>query len=222
MRNLLIIILLLVFCSKPALSQTESDRKALKWDINFTTGGVIGGPGNDMNKFLINAGYDYKCNTKNHLPLAFGILRTIRGNFGLGLNVNMFNQYLKTAAPFDLCSFRTIALSPLISYNYRNFVFFDAGPSINTISYIHPTGGSLTNNQKYLNFGFTLKSGIEYPKSTRIHLRAEIQYYYGGTISPYFSIENRYRQYIYTTIRADNLPVNYFYFGIGLGLKLQG
>jgi hypothetical protein len=25
---------------------------------------------------------------------------------------------------------------------------------------------------------------------------------------------------IYTTIHADNLPVSYFYFGIGLGLKL--
>jgi hypothetical protein len=47
-----------------------------------------------------------------------------------------------------------------------------------------------------------------------------MQYCYGGTINPYFSIENRYRQYIYTTIRADNIPVNYFYFGIGLGLKL--
>jgi hypothetical protein len=85
MRNQLIKILLLVFCSTPVLSQTESDRKAVKWDINFTTGGVIGGPGNDTNKFLINAGYDYQCKTKNHLPSAFGIIRAISGNLRLGL-----------------------------------------------------------------------------------------------------------------------------------------
>ena len=181
---------------------------------------MTGGPGNDMNKFLINAGYDYNCKTKNRLPLAFGIVRAFSGNLGLGLNFNMFYPYLKTASPFDLCSFRTIAVSPLISYNYRNFIFFDAGPSLNSISYIHPTGGSLSNNEKYLKFGFTLKSGVEFPKTTKIHLRAEIQYFYGGTIDPYFSIENRYMQYTYTTLHAENLPVNYFYFGLGLGLKL--
>jgi hypothetical protein len=220
MRTLIIKFLLLVFCSIPALSQTESDRKAVKWNFNFTTGGVIGGPGKDMNKFLINAGYDYNCKTKNRLPFAFSIFRAISGNVGLGLNFNMFYPYLKTGAPFDLCSFRTIAVSPTISYNYKNFIFFDAGPSVNEVFYIHPTGGSLSNNEKYLKPGFTLKSGVEFPKTTRIHLRAEIQYCYGGSINPYFSIENSYRQYIYTTIRADKIPVNYFYFGIGLGLKL--
>jgi hypothetical protein len=220
MRNLIIKILLLFFCTAPALSQTESYRKVTRWDVSFSTGGVIGGPGKDMNEFLINAGHDYKCNPENKLPLVFGIYRTINNKLRLGLNISKFDQELKLSSDYDLCSFKTLAISPLISYNYRGFAFFEAGPAINAISYFHPTESSLTNDEKNLNLGFTLKSSLEFPKATRIHLRLEIQYSYGGKIDPYFSIESRTRQYIFTTIRADNLPVNYFYYGIGIGLRL--
>jgi hypothetical protein len=220
MRNLIIGFLLLFFCSAPAIPQTESDRKVVRWDINFTTGGVFGGPGNDMINVLINSGHDYNCNTKNQLPGVFGIYRAINNYLRLGLNINMFNQDLNSESDYKICSFKTTAISPLISYNYRNFVFFDAGPTVNAISYFHSTGSSLTDDDNYLNLGFTLKSFLEFPKTTRIHLRMEMQYCYGGKIDPHFNIESSIRQYVFTTIHADNLSMNYFYYGIGLGFRL--
>jgi hypothetical protein len=220
MRIFAIKILLLFLCSAPVLSQTGSDRKMIIWDINFTSGGVTGGPGNDMNNFLIDAGHNYSCHTVNRLPVVFSTYLSMTRNLRIGLNLSMFDQYLKPEYFNTLCSFKSIAISPLISYNYRNLIFLEAGPALNSISYYHSTGSSLNDDVKFMNPGFTFKSALEFPRKTKLYIRMEMQYSYAGEIDPRFSIENRYRQYMFTTLQADNLPMSYFYYGIGLGFRL--
>jgi hypothetical protein len=192
-----------------------------KWDFSFNTGWVFGGPSHAMKELLLNAGYNWDLQTKKYLPIEFEANRAISSYLRLGLNISMYNQDLKLKdMKFSWCNFNTIAFNPLVSFNYRNYVFFDAGPTINSISYSHPTTSTnLTDGGKYLKLGFTLKSILEFPKTTRIHLRLEMQYCYGGTINPYIRIENK-MQYTYTIIYLGNLHINYFYSGIGLGIRL--
>jgi hypothetical protein len=224
MRNFAIKILFLLLLSEPALSQQEPGIKTTKGDFSFSTGFVIGGPSHIMNKILLNAGYSYSSNfqTKKYLPIEFEITTAIKSNLRLGISICQFNQdlVLKTSEQID-CSFKTLIINPLISYSYKDCIFLNAGPSINTISYYHPTDFSLTNDEKYMNLGFTLKSILRFPKKTRVYLQFEAHYCFGGIINPNYSVENSppSSQYTVTTYHADNLHMNFIYIGIGLGIR---
>jgi hypothetical protein len=224
MRNLLLKILLLLFCSLPALSQTGSVTKTTSWDFSFTSGLVIGGPSPEMIDILHDSGHNWDLQTKSYLPAEFELNWTINHHLRVGVNLSILNQDLErvelSVYKWSLCNFKTIAINPLISYNFGNVIFLDAGPSLNRISYFHGTGTSLTDNEDYIELGFTVKSILEFPKTSRIHFRLEMQYCYGGTINPDFNIENANRQYTFTTLHADNLRICYFYSGIGFGIRL--
>jgi hypothetical protein len=222
MRNLIInLLLFLLFFlhSNKALSQSDSTGKPIGWDFDLTLGRMAGSQSKDLNTILVNAGYNYNCVTKNHLPLIFEVNRAVTNYFMFGLNFFMFNQDLKSADGNNICNFKTIALSPLLSFNYKNFIGFSAGPSLISISYFHPTGSSLSDDKKFQNLGITFKSFIELPVKSRIHFRVEFQYSTGGKIDPAFSIESRAAQYHYTTIHATNVHANYLYAGVGLGIR---
>jgi hypothetical protein len=216
--NLLIFLPFLLNSNK-ALSQSDSTGKPIGWDFDLTLGRMAGSQSKDLNTILVNAGYNYNCVTKNHLPLIFEVNRAVTNYFMYGLNFFMFNQDLVSMDGYNICNFKTIALSPLVSLNYKNFIGFSAGPSFISISYVHPTGSSFSNDKKFQNLGINLKSFIELPAKSRIHFRVEFQYSTGGKIDPDFSIESRSAQYHYTTIHATNVHANYFYTGVGLGIR---
>jgi hypothetical protein len=222
MRNLLINLLIFLpflLNSNKALSQSESTEKPIGWDFDLTLGRMAGSQCKDLNTILVNAGYNFNCVTKNHLPVIFEVKRAVTNYFMFGLNFFMFNQELVSTNGYNICNFKTIALSPLVSFNYKNFIYFSAGPSLISISYFHATGSSLTDDKKFQNMGINLKSCIELPVKSRLHFRVEFQYSTGGKIDPDFSIESRAAQYHYTTIHATNVHANYLYTGVGLGIR---
>jgi hypothetical protein len=219
MKGTLISFLLIIFTSPPSLSQTDSGKNHAEWEVCFTAGFFTGGPAKGMNTALLDAGYDYKSAPENSTPKALGIYRSLNKSFRLGLNVAMLYQSLKTETDHHFCRFNTITFNPTLSYSLKGLAFIEAGPSLNSIAFLHSTNSSLENDVTHFKPGFIVRTGLEYPKKTLLRLRVEMQYCYGSTIDPVFSIESRQMQYFFTHVQTK-LPVHYVYFGIGLGLRI--
>jgi hypothetical protein len=220
-KNLPFIFILLLFNTLQISSQSKYDARKLIWDFSLSSGYYFGGPGNKLDNFLNNTGYNWELREKNYLPLLFDLNRTISSNLKVGLNICTFKQdLLWETYGWPNANFNTIIINPYLSYSYKGIVSIDAGPAINRVSFFHATGTSLEDDETHLTAGFILKSIIKYPQKTRLYFQFETLYSYGGTISPYYHIENSTHQYTYTTLHVDNLPINYFYVGIGSGIRL--
>ncbi len=219
MRCLLFTFLLLLFYTIQVSSQTNFDASKVKWDFTISSGFDFGGPSYKLDKFLNNSGYNWDLRIKNYIPVLFDIDRTISSKLRLGITICSFKQDLIWETIGLLNSrFKTIIIYPYLSLNYRDFIFLNAGPAINYVSFFHPTGTSLTDDETYLKAGFILKNSIKVPKKTRVYLQFETLYSFGGTISPYYHIETTH-QSIFKTFHVENLPINYFYIGTGLGFR---
>ena len=220
MRYLLFTFLLLLFYTIQVSSQTNFNDRKVKWDFNISSGFNFGGPSHTLDKFLNNSGYNWDLRTKNYIPILFDINRTISSKLRLGINIYAFKQDLVwETMGWSNSKFKTIIINPYLSFNYKDFVFLNAGPAINNVSFFHSTGTSLEDDETYLKAGFILKNILKVPKKTRVYLQFEALYSFGGTISPYYHIENSTHQYTFTTLHAENLPINYFYIGTGLGFR---
>ena len=224
MRSLIFIVIIISIFSAYCFSQDNSEIRIAKWDFSLTTGGIIGGPCDPMRENLLHYGIDneLEMKTKNYLPFAFEANFAINKYLRLGLNMNMLHQDMEWV-DYDFVEyhFNTIVINPLLSFNYKNFVFIGAGPALNAISYSHPTNSSFTEGKDFIKPGLIVKSSLEYPKITRAYLRIEIQYNYGATIDPVYTIVGvGTSQYSTRSVRLDDFPVNYFYAGIGFGVRL--
>lgn len=213
---------IIVFISSPVISlfsQNATDTGMIKWDFSLTTGGVIGGPCISMRESLLHEGIDneLEVETKNYLPIVLEAGWGINKYLRLSLNMNFLHQEMEKIG----ISFNTIVINPLISFNYRDFVFIGLGPALNAISYSHPTFSMVTEGGDYIKPGLILKSSVEYPKSTKAYLRVEMQYNYGSKIDPVYTIVGvGTSQTASRSVRLDPFPANYFYAGIGLGFRL--
>jgi hypothetical protein len=224
MKHILFSILLSVIILINGFSQKDSETRITKWDFSLGTGGIIGGPCKAMDEKLLKLGIGmaWDARTKYFPPVVFEVNRRINNYLKLGLNFSRFQQDLewRNAPSETLYGFEIMALNPLISFNYKDFVYFGAGPTFNSIFYYQGNRSQYSGNGPHLGIGVTVKSFLEYPRKTRIHLRLEMQYSYGGEISDHYS------DYIWpyptriTNIPIRNLKVNYFYGGIGLGVRL--
>ena len=221
MKNLLFSFCLLLSNTLQLLSQHSFDVRNITWDFNVSSGYFFGGPGNNLDLFLNDSGYNWELKTKNYLPIVLDINKTISHKLILGFDFVFFEQDLIWETNgWSNTKFKTIIINPYLSYNFRDLVFFNAGPTINHVSFFHPTGTSLEDNESHLKAGFIFKNTIKFPQKTRLYLQFDVLYSYGGTISPYYHIENLTFQYTYKTLQAKNLPINYFYIGTGLGIRL--
>jgi len=220
-KNLLFIFILLLFNTLQISSQSKNDARKVIWDFSFSSGYFFGGPSNKLDNFLNNSGYNWELREKNYLPLSFDINKTISSKLRVGIYLCTLKQdLLWETYGWSNSNFNTIIINPYLSYSYKSIVSINAGPAINRVSFFHSTGTSLEDDETHLKAGFILKSNIKYPPKTRLYFQFETLYSYGGTISPYYHIENSTRQYTYTTLHVYNLPINYFYVGFGLGIRL--
>ena len=227
LKQVLVSIILSCIISITGFSQKDSDTRITKWDFSLGTGGIIGGPCKPMYEKLLHSGVgtNWDAHTKYFPPVVFEVNRRINNYLNLGLNISMLNQDMENRnIPLgEIYHYTIIAFNPLVSYNYRNLAFFSAGPTINSIYYYQPDMYVVTTTdyEEFLfGIGFTVKSFLEYPKKTRVHLRLETQYSYGGTISPVYTVFGLGGRDRHTRITVPNLPVSYFYGGIGLGVRL--
>jgi len=219
MKQLIVIVIILNLFSFCVFSQTDPVIKEVRWNFSLTTGGIIGGPCNPMRESLLHYGIDneLEVETTNNLPLVFEAGWRISKYLRLSLNMNLLHQEMEKIKIY----FNTIVINPLISFNYRDFVFIGLGPALNAISYSHPTFSMVTEGGDYIKPGLILKSSVEYPKSTKAYLRVEMQYNYGSKIDPVYTIVGvGTSQTLSRSVRLDPFPVSYFYAGIGLGFRL--
>lgn len=215
--------LLIIFSIIPCqlISQVNYPDRKVRWDFNVSTGFNIGGPGDKLDNYLNIKSYNRDLQTKNYLPLKFSLNRTIGNKLGAGLNVCILKQELLWSGSGFLDSrFKTLVINPKISYCLKDLLFISIGPALNRISYYHPTGTSLEDIEMHMKIGFILNNTIKFPPKSFIYFHGDILYSYGGTISTYYHIEKYPRQYTYTVLRLDNLPLNYFYAGAGLGIRI--
>lgn len=224
MRQLTVVIIILSVLPFCGFSQKDSDFRVIKWDFSLTTGGIIGGPCNPMRENLLHYGIDNELDmkTKNYLPVVFEAGLGIKEYLRLSLNMNMLHQDMERIE-YGIVEyhFNTIVINPLISFNYRNFIFIGVGPALNAISYSHPTFSSVTEGRDFIKPGLIVKSSLEFPKKTRAYLRIEMQYNYGATIDPVYTIVGvGISQTASRSVRLDDFPVNFFYAGIGVGFRL--
>jgi hypothetical protein len=220
-KNLIFIFILLLFNTLQISSQSKYEARKLTWDFSISSGYFFGGPSNKLDDFLNSTGYNWELMRKNYLPLLFDINKAISSNLRVGLNICIFKQdLLWETNGWSNSNFNTVIVNPYLSYSYKGIVTLDAGPSINRVSFFHSTGTSLEDDETHLKAGFILKSNLKYPQKTRLYFQFETLYSYGGTISPYYHIENSTHQYTYPTLHVDNLPINVFYVGFGLGIRL--
>jgi hypothetical protein len=213
---------IVILFSTPVISlfsQNATDSGMIKWDFSLTTGGIIGGPCNPMRESLLHYGIDneLEVETMNYLPIVFEAAWGIRKYLRLSLNMNILHQEMGKIK----INFNTIVINPLISYNYRNFISIGLGPALNAISYSHPTFSMVNEGRDFIKPGLIVKSSLEYPKSTKAYLRIDMQFNYGATIDPFYTIIGvGISQTASRSVRLDPFPVNYFYAGIGAGLRL--
>jgi hypothetical protein len=221
MKNLLFLFCLLLSNTVHLFSQNNFDARNISWDFNVSSGYFFGGPCNKLDIFLNNSGYNWELKTKNYLPILLDINKTISRKIIVGFDFVFFEQDLMWEEyGWSNSNFKVTILNPYMSYNLKNVIFINAGPTINHVSFFHPTGTSLEDDESHLKAGFIFKNTIKFPPKTRLYLQFDVLYSYGGAISPEYHIENITHQYTYVTLKAKNLPLNYFYVGTGLGIRL--
>lgn len=226
MRQFLTIVFILAVFNLSVSSQPEREIRITKWDFDIATGGIIGGPSQRMLTKLWHSGrgLDWDVQTKTTFPLVIGADRRINNFLRLNLSASLFQQNLvHNKYEYTEYNFKMATIGPSISYNYRDLLFIGAGPALVYTDYYHPTGSSIYDDETYLEAGFTAKTFVEFPRDSRIHLRGEIQYNYFRTINSMYTIVGvGPSQYATRLIRIKNLHLNYFYFGLGLGIRLFG
>lgn len=218
MKQLIVVVIILNQFCLCVFSQKDPVKKEVKWDFSLTSGGIIGGPCNPMRESLLHYGIDneLEVETTNNLPLVFEAGWRINKYLRLSLNTNLLHQEMGKIKIY----FNTIVINPLLSYNYRDFIFIGAGPALNAVSYSH-TFMSAHDGRDFFKPGLIVKSSVEYPKTGSVYLRIEMQYNYGSRIDPVYTIVGvGTSQTLSRSVRLDPFPVNYFYAGIGLGFRL--
>jgi hypothetical protein len=211
-----VIIILLISDCQLTFAQSNPPIIKVKWDFIISTGIASGGPADDFKRSLFQSGYSQNLMTKRPLPFLMDTNWTFPKNIGLGINICFITQELYSGSTIN-SSFRTTIVNPYLSYNYGIFSI-NAGPSLNKISYWHPTYSmGIADKESFLKAGFILKSSLNFPQKTLFFLHFEALYSLTGTISPDFRIK---KVPSYTLFHAEGLSMNYFYGGIGLGIRL--
>jgi opacity protein-like surface antigen len=218
MKNIIFLISFLILTTASLFSQVNSNDKQFKWNIEFTGGQLIGGPNQDLKTAVIEEGYTSDLVLNNKLSWSVDANRRIISNlrFDLVMSTSQCNMNFKIGnAEWLISKFRITTISPLLIYNFRDFIFIGGGPGIYLIRYLWYDYMGQDGN--YHKLGLLLKSTLEFPRKTRFFAKVDFQYRYIGSINNVpFSWQGRHGEIYY---QSDKIGMNNIYFGFGIGIR---
>jgi hypothetical protein len=216
MRIAISSLFLLVLSTLSALSQEESNKRSLKWNLDFTVGPIIGGPNHDFKNAVVDAISFSSISTKNHLVWSLDVSRKITNQ--LNLEIILSHGQNNLIGPYsEINYFKIYTLSSMVLYNFKDLFQIGAGPALYPISYLWYEY-NLYGDENYKKIGALIESSLKFPRNTRFFIRIDTQLRIVGDINNVtFWKMGPHIRYIYT---ANNIDCNNLYFGFGLGLRI--
>jgi hypothetical protein len=230
MKRIYILIILLALNGGLIFSQDISAKKFFKWNLSFTAGKYLGGPSHSLERAMIIAGFNaptlsmlthsyiiYPLTETTISPESWSmeVDRSINNNLVGGICFSG-TEPTETFGHTEAGEYLDIiikmkSISPVIMYNFKHCLLIGGGPALN---YIY--------SRTYVNNGFhakstiglILKTSVSVPAKTRIFVKAEMQGRLAGKqkIGP-IDING-------AVFPESKIDMNYFYFGIGIGIRL--
>lgn len=196
-----------------------------KWSIQISVGGMLGGPGTELKKALINARYDidFKSffgvtsypSSSHQNEYSVGISRWVNKYFTIGLNVNTstvgadgFNGYKRLSL-----NYVTTSYSPLVKFTPVEFFFLGVGPVFSLIKQ-----NEIIENNNLNKLGVAFYSSVRINKNTsRMFGFIDLNYFLQGSeqVGPYIDDSP-----LHLDFPASKINFSYGYVGVGLGLRL--
>jgi hypothetical protein len=199
-----------------------------KWSVQISLGGMVEGPGNKLEKALVNAGYDKSRksflsdniiaypHSQGEIGYSVGLSRWVNKYFTVGLNFNKnkiettgFNGLKILSFDYEIASF-----SPLVKFTTAEFLFLGAGPVFSVINQ-NQFGEKINSNNK---LGLALYSSVRFNKNTsRMFGFIDLNYFLQGSenVGPFID-----ESPVHLDFPETKINFSYGYIGAGLGFRL--
>jgi len=204
-----------------------SELTGYKWSAQISVGSILAGPGNKLEKALINAGYNKSRrsifsnnlisspNTRGHIGYSVGLSRWLNKYFTVGLNFNKNSIETTGYNGFNFIFFEygIASFCPLVKFTPAEFLFLGAGPIFSVISQ-NQYGEKINSNNK---IGLALYSSLRFNKNTRRMFGfIDLNYFLQGSekVGPYIDDSPLHQDF-----PESKINFSYGYVGVGLGLR---
>ena len=220
----------------------SSGDKKFFWQVSFTIGSTSPGPAGDVEKAMINNGFDGTSpggwfggpvdhpNSKSgfgqtgipwDLQIRFQVKKRFDMLFVTGNNpIGYTTGYNTDTRRYIFMNYYSFLISPVILYKFLQIAAVGMGPALNITKLDLQSGGETVESDKENKFGLVAAGMLSFPKKSRIFLNFNVQFRWIPS-DKYGPFKNPYHTQGSTILNSFNADFSHLFIGLGLGFRIK-